>query len=227
MDELPDESVQCVVTSPPYWGLRKYAGEQELIWGGDKDCEHQWIDYKASLIHENRNFQKGTQEEVIAEGRELTHIHKYSNLKAGFCSLCGAWKGAYGLEPNPEMYVQHTIEILREIKRVLRPDGVVFWNIGDTYSATRWSNTPSTSFNPPAADIVLQKQTNLPPKNLCLIPFRIAIACQEAGWWVRSVIIWCLSGGAYVYARTQKGDMPMMIRDMARLDPATVKLWNG
>ena len=39
---LPDESVQMVCTSPPYWGLRKYDGEQELVWGGIKDCEHVW-----------------------------------------------------------------------------------------------------------------------------------------------------------------------------------------
>lgn len=42
MAELPDNSIQCVVTSPPYWGLRKYAGEQELIWGGDNHHEHEW-----------------------------------------------------------------------------------------------------------------------------------------------------------------------------------------
>ncbi|GAH99560.1 unnamed protein product, partial [marine sediment metagenome] len=58
----------------------------------------------------------------------------YQSRKAGFCSLCGAWKGAYGLEPTPEMYIEHTIEILREIRRVLRKDGVVFWNIGDSYA---------------------------------------------------------------------------------------------
>ncbi len=52
-NDLPDESVQMVVTSPPYWGLRKYSGEQELIWG-DQECEHQWDSYDATLLHENR-----------------------------------------------------------------------------------------------------------------------------------------------------------------------------
>ena len=41
IDELEDESVQCVVTSPPYWGLKKYSGEQELVWGNG-DCVHEW-----------------------------------------------------------------------------------------------------------------------------------------------------------------------------------------
>jgi hypothetical protein len=49
----------------------------------------------------------------------------------------------------------------------------------------------------------------------------------EEGFYLRQDIIWCLSGGTWLYTRTQKGDMPMMIRDMARLNPATVQLWNG
>jgi hypothetical protein len=61
------------------------------------------------------------------------------------------------------------------------------------------------------------------------MPARLALALQADGWVLRSDIIWakCLSGGARVYARTQKGDMPMTIKDMVRLDPTTVKLWNG
>jgi DNA modification methylase len=43
MNELSDNSIQCVVTSPPYFGLRKYAGDQDLIWGGNPDCEHEWL----------------------------------------------------------------------------------------------------------------------------------------------------------------------------------------
>ena len=42
MSELADDSIQCVVTSPPYWGLRKYAGVPDLIWGGREDCRHEW-----------------------------------------------------------------------------------------------------------------------------------------------------------------------------------------
>ncbi|MGC2463715.1 MAG: hypothetical protein WA517_00860 [Candidatus Acidiferrum sp.] len=47
---LAGESVQCVVTSPPYWGLRKYSGEQELIWDNEGTCVHQWVDnWKAGI----------------------------------------------------------------------------------------------------------------------------------------------------------------------------------
>jgi len=202
LPQLEAESVQCVVTSPPYWGLRKYAGEQEIVWG-DNHCQHQWMDYKATLQHENRNFQRGTQEEVISEGRNLTHIHKYSQLKAGFCSLCGAWRGAYGLEPTPEMYVQHTIEFLRAIRRVLRKDGIVFWNIKDTYITGKgscfnpgggpnsWQSWIDRAVNyPRGRDAPNRMFTAIPGNNLALIPSRIAIAAQEDGWVVRSEIIW-------------------------------------
>jgi DNA modification methylase len=79
-----------------------------------------------------------------------------------FCSICGAWKGAFGFEPSAALYVSHTVEILREIRRVLTPSGVVFWNVGDSYVN----------------------------KSLALVPDRVAIAAQEDGWFVRSEIIW-------------------------------------
>ena len=116
------------------------------------------------------------------------------------------WKGQLGLEPTPDCgrpngklcnscYVCHTVVILREIHRVLRKDGVVFWNIGDTYSATRWSDARGTGAwsgdrKKEANPVINRDGSNLPAKNLCLIPFRVAIAAQEDGWWVRSTIIY-------------------------------------
>lgn len=106
------------------------------------------------------------------------------------------------------MYIEHTIEILREIRRVLRKDGVVFWNVGDSYwggkgqsgqgSPEYQANRQGISLNKPYHQIGGQKQTRpsdgrhsyIKPKDLCLIPFRVAIAAQSDGWWVRSVIIW-------------------------------------
>jgi DNA modification methylase len=115
-------------------------------------------------------------------------------------------------------YVEHTVIILREIGRVLRNDGVVFWNIGDSY--TRNGGEPGGGNRElmhlegvqrrmckiPAIDALSKSKRidrgagrwgggnvsapGLKPKDLCLIPFRVAIAAQEDGWWVRSVIIW-------------------------------------
>jgi DNA modification methylase len=60
-------------------------------------------------------------------------------------------------------------------------------------------------------------------------PWRLAFALQADGWWLRSDIIWakCLSGGTEIYAQTQKGIMPCILKDLVRLNPSTVKLWTG
>jgi len=68
---------------------------------------------------------------------------------------------------------------------------------------------------------------HLKPKDLIGIPWRVAFALQADGWYLRQDIIWCLSGGAKVYAKTQKTEGPMLVKDLVRLDPSTVYLWNG
>ena len=179
MSEVPDETIQCVVTSPPYWGLRKYPGEQELVWGGTEDCEHRWGEPETKSV----NYVQGNPE-FARPHREYKNFSTETNT----CSICGAWKGSYGLEPTPEMYVQHTIEILREIRRVLRKDGVVFWNIGDSYMSSpsnqqgRGVNGSNAGSRGAFENIGRQKRTptgSLKTKDLCLIPFRVAIAAQE------------------------------------------------
>jgi len=201
--QLPEECVQMVCTSPPYWGLRKYSGEQDIVWG-DNHCEHEWGKLLAP-IHAGQVPQTKTG----ANTRESSSADGGSSPTGQFCSLCGAWRGAYGLEPTPELYCAHTIEILRAIRRVLKPSGVVFWNIGDSYASGK-----GTCFNPGGGEHSLEghahlkdnaayplnrgnkstlEASNLKPKDLCLIPFRVALSAQSDGWWVRSVIIWSKS----------------------------------
>ncbi|GAI91861.1 unnamed protein product, partial [marine sediment metagenome] len=119
MSELPDESVQCVITSPPYFGLRKYSGKQELIWGGDKDCEHEWDIPTSAILGFNTLFRpegeistplglpsdKGKYAETIKGGAD----RQQKKVVGNFCSLCGAWKGGLGLEPTMELYILHLI----------------------------------------------------------------------------------------------------------------------
>lgn len=187
MDALEDGSVQMVVTSPPYWGLRKYAGVPDLVWGGDSGCEHEWT---ASTVRIDPGNHGGYGAAALAPE---------DRIRAGtgtFCQ-CGAWRGSYGLEPTPEMYVDHTIEVLREIRRVLRDDGVVFWNLGDCYAAggngvrddKRWPKQAGNN-NGDRIEHAKKNTPGLKPKDLVLIPFRVALAAQADGWWVRSVIIW-------------------------------------
>jgi DNA modification methylase len=105
------------------------------------------------------------------------------------------------------MYVQHSIEILRELRRVLRPDGVLFWNIGDSYAATTkgsGGHNPKQDSNAGSwfEDLKWTISRGLKPKDLCLIPARIALAAQADGWWVRSDIIW-----------SKPNPMPESVRD--------------
>jgi DNA modification methylase len=164
---LPDESVQCIVTSPPYLGLRKYSGEQESIW--------------PAVAPKN-----GAKARKSAEARSQRE---------------GGWRGAFGLEPTIEMYVDHTVTILRELRRVLRPDGVLFWNIGDSYAAAKGfsgdikpsdlqSSNRGSIRGPSTRPPNRNGQSGLKPKDLGLIPARVAIAAQADGWWVRSMIVW-------------------------------------
>lgn len=197
MDDVPDGSVQCVVTSPPYWGLRKYAGLPDSIWGGVGTCEHQW---------QSREVIKQSTPVALAgrcgNGNGEGRVEKpTSNIDVRYhdstCLLCGAWRGQYGLEPTVGMYVEHSIAILREIRRVLRDDGVVFWNVGDSYAGSNKGMSGDKHYggvkqntNKGSIGLPVQDWAGLKPKDLCLVPQRVAIAAQDDGWWVRSIIIW-------------------------------------
>lgn len=193
MSELPDESVQMCVTSPPYWGLRKYAGVPDLIWGGENHHEHEWVTaVRTGEIYDTKTGGSGSAKR--ASGKVLN-----VSVATNTCSLCGAWKGSFGLEPSPEMYVQHSIEILREIRRVLRKDGVCFWNVGDSYASSPAGNKSPSGFSQkrPSRQGKMEEYNTRPkdmaglkPKDLCLIPERVALAAQADGWWVRSIIVW-------------------------------------
>jgi DNA modification methylase len=207
---LQDESVQCIVTSPPYWGLRKYAGEQELIWFPDYPDENQFAAFQHHQ-HEWGAQERGKRKDILpAEETTLTARIGVDDRQndAGtdggrFCIHCGAWRGAYGLEPTIEMYVAHTLEILRECWRMLRHDGVLFWNIGDSYASTGGHADVACNDRRGEYNLGNRPEHNqrdfrirgnaagaLKPKDLCLVPARVALAAQADGWWVRSMIIW-------------------------------------
>lgn len=159
---LADASVQCVVTSPPYWQLRQYDGEQDGVWGGSLDCKHQWGEERKIKQSPQRDHGKGG---GFAKTRGNEAARKGMAFEASqgrFCTACVAWNGSYGFEPTPDLYVAHSMEILREIRRVLRDDGLLFWNISDT----------------------------LRGKGLTAVPQRMAIAAIDDGWILRDDIIW-------------------------------------
>lgn len=123
---FPDESVNCVVTSPPYWGLRDYGVEGQL-----------------------------------------------------------------GLEKTPDEYVANMVAIFREVRRVLKSDGTLWLNLGDSYgSGNRKTQESQTVANGNRQDLPIERGKQGFSKQLIGIPWRVAFALQSDGWCLRQDIIW-------------------------------------
>lgn len=136
---LPDDSVNCVVTSPPYFGLRDYGVEGQL-----------------------------------------------------------------GLEPTPDQFVAEMVSVFREVRRVLRPDGTLWLNLGDSYAGSwgaqghrvsesddpTWHSSQIKNHPKRASGTGSIRQPGLKPKDLIGIPWRVAFALQSDGWYLRQDIIW-------------------------------------
>lgn len=105
-------------------------------------------------------------------------------------------KGQIGLEETPDDYVQKMVEVFREVRRVLRDDGTLWLNLGDSYAANRGYQVPSTKGGPKHSDSQSAggKPSEVPPglkpKDLIGIPWRVAFALQADGWYLRQDIIW-------------------------------------
>lgn len=141
--ELPDASVQCCVTSPPYFGLRDYGHE-----------------------------------------------------------------GQMGLEPTPDEFVAGMVALFREVRRVLRDDGTLWLNLGDSYNASpgqrKATDKPGDkqASNMGAIGAPSRSVDGLKPKDLIGIPWRVAFALQADGWYLRQDIIW-----------SKPNPMPESVRD--------------
>jgi len=180
--------VQCVVTSPPYWGLRDYGTAQ---WeDGNEDCDHMVDRYSHNGVSEKQATNK-------ASGNKLAR---------DACPKCGAKRidNQIGLEATPEEYVQHIVEIFREIRRVLRDDGTLWLNLGDSYAGSgkgggggsisergnhvekMGGGTEHRKYGVHSG-VVPQ---GLKPKDLVGIPWMVAFALRNDGWYLRSDIIW-------------------------------------
>ncbi len=142
---MPEASVNCVVTSPPYWSLRDY-GVPPSVWGGDAACAHEWQAASSGEGYTGttrwQHATNGRGEEQPDEKRlrttttRTTRPEAWAQVTQGSTCVCGAWCGALGLEPTPELFVAHMVEVFREVRRVLRPDGTLWMNIGDSYAGS-------------------------------------------------------------------------------------------
>ena len=181
----PNESIDCVVTSPPYWGLRDY-GLGGWV-GGDADCDHAKTVARHDGGRQNINGFHGSSKADSDKG-----IIQYAN----HCPKCDAIRESegIGLEPTPDLYVQNMVEVFREVWRVLKPTGTVWLNLGDSYVGTGHKGEytdPKYSAGRNGQAIALNNKVNgLKSKDLVGIPWRVAFALQADGWYLRSDIIW-------------------------------------
>lgn len=191
LSRLEDESIDCVIGSPPYWNLRDYNVEGS-IWDGDPECKHEFdqerirkLDLQAGNLEFKRNW------------RELASNDKSSNGQ--FCLKCGEWKGCLGLEPDFNLYVKHLCDIYDLVKQKLKKTGTCWVNLGDTYAGGGRSgskkyfekghkqfgkNDPQGKYQAPL------KVDGYKSKCLCMIPQRFAIEMINRGWILRNVIVW-------------------------------------
>lgn len=150
---LEDESVDCCVTSPPYWGLRDY---------GDPGQEWPAVEYSPMA------------------GIPAISIPPSTD--------------PLGLENSPEAYIAHLVAIFREVRRVLKKEGTLWLNIGDSYSSGgHGGHAKGANFHghgERSGDRVPRKTPGLKPKNLVGVPWRLALALQADGWYLRQDIIW-------------------------------------
>lgn len=182
MKTLPDCSVQCVVTSPPYYGLRDYGTAR---WkGGDTSCDHTisgWNDNMKPLI--DRPERDGTKRQA--------------------CLKCDALRidQQIGLEETPEAYVENLVAVFREVKRVLKDDGTLWLNLGDSYWGSQQNGGDQTKrVGGGIKQLQRQQEENknvrvtIPsgckPKDMMGIPWMVAFALRADGWYLRSDIIW-------------------------------------
>lgn len=191
---LTDESIDCCITSPPYYGLRDY-GTGKWV-GGDPNCPH----YRTT----KRSDATATGHKAMMDGGHPVGDAIYKTI----CPLCGAVREdkQIGLEETPEQYVQHLVEVFREVRRVLKSDGTLWLNIGDSYCGTGSKGNykgPKYKEGRNGQSVSLtQKMEGYKSKDLIGIPWMLAFALRTDGWYLRQDIIW-----------SKPNPMPESVRD--------------
>jgi DNA modification methylase len=181
---MPAGSVQCAVTSPPYFGLRDYGtGRWE---GGGGDCDHKpRKDPTRNIATSTLGGSKGT----VGDQQKGYH---------GRCSRCGAHRvdEQLGLESSPAEYVARIVAVFAEVRRVLAADGVLWLNLGDSYYSGRGNPGPNSADEKQEARRGWVRALDRPgqdwgrPKNLLGMPWRVAFALQDDGWILRNAVVW-------------------------------------
>jgi DNA modification methylase len=177
--ELDDNSIDCVVSSPPYFGLRDYGTAQ---WkGGNPNCSHAYgRNTRGGLSDFQKNNKGSFGDEAVKSGE--------------CCKLCGAKRidEQFGLEKTYQDYLANTVKVFETFKPKLKDTATIWWNVGDSYSSGKRTSTTNQSLrgNKNYGVTRTPVQNGIKEKDLLMIPNRVAIALQDAGWYIRSEIIW-------------------------------------
>lgn len=194
-DRLEENSVSCIITSPPYWALRHY-GIPPSWWGGDPKCEHE-VEYYEHKVEMYENDKRAHWQNEGVSRQTLPEAWKKIDLGYGYCKKCKAWLGTLGLEPDFNLYVKHLCDVFDNLKRPLRDDGTLWVNLGDTYYTKSGSGFhfdqvrghPEGKSNIHMANAI-RGMGLLPSKCLVLAPMRFAVEMCNRGWILRNVVIW-------------------------------------
>jgi DNA modification methylase len=187
LKSLDEQSINTCVTSPPYWGLRDY-GTGEWV-GGDPDCPHMRT---TKISKDTATGHKAMYEQGNVVGDAI-----YKSK----CPKCGSVRKdkQLGLEETPEEFVENLVRVFKEVKRVLRDDGTVWLNLGDSYynyrpgkgqALSKQSVSNTDQDLPQDCARRGNKIAGLKEKDLVGIPWRVAFALQADGWYLRQDIIW-------------------------------------
>lgn len=182
---MPNECIDTIITSPPYWGLRDYGEETKVIWDGDKDCKHTWE------TQTQKGISGGTKsEKVQIKGKKNFQI--VPDSKYAFCQKCGAWYGQLGLEPTLDLFISHLLQITTELKRVLKKTGVMFWNHGDAYASGGTQRFDKYKYGGKSGvHCGRARMNNYQQKCMLLQNYRLILRMiDEQGWILRNTIIW-------------------------------------
>lgn len=210
LPSLPASSVRTCVTSPPYWGHRDY-GVPQTVWGGVPSCDHEWATEikgkrrtggKANSTLGESFHRNGMTPKAVAASIARS---EFAADPSYFCEKCDAWLGCLGLEPTLDLYVEHIVAVFREVRRVLTEDGTLWLNLGDSYAAkpkgslagqdkSTLTSTRSQEASP-AGGVDKLKGSGLKNKDLIGVPWEVAFALRNDGWWLRRDVIWDKSNG--------------------------------
>ena len=191
LKSLPDESVHTVITSPPYFGLRSY-GTNPQVWGGQVLCKHVWEGKRTKRPNASggQNSKK-----LKTKGTENFQASVDYKDRAGYSDVChcGAWRGELGMEPTPQLFVKNLVTIFKEVWRVLHKSGVLWLNISDSYNGSGGAGGDynGNGLKAGQAKYPGRKIPGLKSGDLCGVPWMLAMALRDDGWYLRGSQIWC------------------------------------